>query len=144
MRGLASILSPFVMTLALLAARDASAETKKVPGPTVDLGEVSAAPKADATAVPMLRQATEQELQSLDLRSAKKDAVLSISLVRLETEGQRVTCVVSATLRTKSGGTIFAILEGRALVSGASDRARSASVKGAVHGALGRIPEALK
>lgn len=139
MRGWASILSPFVIALAMLSARDAGAETKKV-----DLGEVSAAPKADATAVPLLRQATEQELSALDLRSAKKDAVLSISLVRLETEGQRVTCVVSATLRTKSGGTIFAILEGRALVSGASDSARSASLKGAVHGAVGRIPEALK
>lgn len=141
MRGLASILSPFIVAIALLSSSDVSADTN---AKRVDLGEVSAAPKADASAVPLLRQATEQELSTLDLRTAKKDAVLSISLVRLETEGQRVTCVVSATLRTKSGGTIFAILEGRALVSGATDSARSASLKGAVHGAVGRIPEALK
>lgn len=139
MRLLASILSPALMASALLFAPAVGAETKKV-----NLGEVSAAPRADASVVPLLRQTTEAELDALDLRGAKKDAVLSISLVRLETEGQRVTCVVSATLRTKDGGTIFAILEGRALASGGSDSAKSASLKGAVHGAVGRIPEALK
>ncbi len=140
MRYLASILSSAVMVSALLFAPAVGAETKSA----VRLGEVTAAPRADASAVPLLRQTTEAELGALDLRGAKKDAVLSISLVRLETEGQRVTCVVSATLRTKDGGTIFAILEGRALASGASDSAKSASLKGAVHGAVGRIPEALK
>lgn len=137
-----SILSPIVVVVAsLFAATPARAEAKKV-----DLGEVSAAPKADATVVPLLRTTTESELRTLDLRGATKDAVLSISLVRLETDGAHVTCVVSATLRTKSGGSIFAILEGRAVASAGTtlETARSASVRGAVHGAVGRIPEALK
>lgn len=138
MRKSASILSLVACTM--LFAPAVGAETKKV-----NLGEVSAAPKADASVVPLLRQTTEAELGALDLRGAKKDAILSIALVRLETEGERVTCVVSATLRTKDGGAIFAILEGRALASGSSpDGAKNASVRGAVHGALGRIPEALK
>ncbi|CAN5535985.1 hypothetical protein BH09MYX1_BH09MYX1_41160 [soil metagenome] len=139
MRGASSILSPLVLASAILFASRAEGETNKL-----NLGEVSAAPKADQSAVPLLRTTTEAELQSLDLRGAKKDAILSISLVRLETDGERVTCVVSATLRTRSGGTIFAILEGRALAVGVSGSAKSASLKGAVHGALGRIPEALK
>ena len=133
----------FLVLLGLLVSGTASAETKKV-----SLGEVSVVPRADGTVAPFLRTTAESELGALDLTHVRRDAVLSVSLVRLDTEqqanGTSVTCVVSATLRTKTGGTIFAILEGRARVDSSSDAAKRQSLQSAVHGAMTRIPEALK
>ena len=133
----------FLVAVALLLAGSASAETKKV-----SLGEVSVVSRADGTVAPLLRTTAETELGALDLSHVKRDAVLSVSLVRLDTEGQgnatSVTCVVSATLRTKTGGTIFAVLEGRARVDSSSDAAKRQSLRSAVHGAMTRVPEALK
>jgi hypothetical protein len=134
---------PFLVVLGLLLAGSASAETKKV-----SLGEVSVVPHNDGTVAPLLRTTAESELGALDLSHVKRDAVLSLSLVRLDTaqdgNGTSVTCVVSATLRTKSGGTIFAVLEGRARVDSSNDAAKRLSLRSAVHGAMTRVPEALK
>lgn len=135
----------FLVFLGLLLASSASAETKRV-----SLGEVSVLPRADGAAAPLLllRATAETELGALDLTHVKRDAVLSVSLVRLDTEqqagGTSVTCVVSATLRTRAGGTIFAVLEGRARVDSSSDAAKRLSLRSAVHGAMTRVPEALK
>jgi hypothetical protein len=139
-RNSASLFSVLSLSVALFASPAALADAKK----KVNLGEVGAAAKVDPSAVALLRSTAEKELSALDLRGAKKDAILSISLVRLEAQREGVSCVVSATLRTKNDGNIFAILEGRAIASGTEESAKHDSMKGAVQGALNRIPEALK
>src|SRR5438270_13920156 len=80
----------------VLLATNASAAVK--------VGEISSA-RADA--LPALRKAVEEDVASLP--KTKRDAIVSVSLVRLDRGG----CVVSAVLRDK-GGTMFAMIEGRA------------------------------
>lgn len=108
----------------------------------IQVGEVSSA-RPDT--LPTLRKAVEEEVARL---SVKRDAIVSVSLVRLETargaRGDSVTCVVSATLRTRSGN-VFAILEGRARAE--TERPvtlETATMRTAVHSAISRIPDALK
>jgi hypothetical protein len=96
-----------------------------------------------------VRATVEEELGALDLAGAKKSAILTVSVVRLESvatpKGVETTCVVSATLRTEGGQALLAVLEGhaKALGTGAPSLERAA-LRGAVHGAVARIPEALK
>jgi hypothetical protein len=52
--------------------------------------------------------------------------------------------VISATLRSRDGGVLFAVLEGRARAQGASDHVPENALRGAVHGALSRVADALK
>jgi hypothetical protein len=100
----------------------------------------------------LLRAATEEELQALDLSRVPrgKRVVVSVALVRLdtlaETRATDTTCEVSATLRDAKGGTLFAILEGkaRAKSGGAPGEVEITAVHGALHGALVRIPEVLE
>jgi len=79
-----------------------------------------------------------------------KKVIVSVALVRLETLAETratdATCEVSASLRDAKGGTVFAILEGRARAKsgGAPGSVESEAVHGALHGALARIPEALR
>lgn len=118
-------------------------------GKTVSLGEVSVPQSADATMAPKLTAAVRDELGRLDLSHVHKQAVLSVSVVRLDNEarikGSSATCVVSATLRNPKTGAIFAIMEGRARAEGESPITLQASaLRGAVHGAVTRIPDALK
>lgn len=114
----------------------------------LSLGEIAVLPSGAAHLTPELRADLEAEIRSLDLRGARKDAILSVSLVRLDTERTRgsaaATCVVSATLRSRSGGVLFAMLEGHARAQGASDHIPESALRGAVHGALSRVPEALR
>ncbi len=101
----------------------------------VKVGEISSA-RADA--LPALRKAVEHEVASI-LSSGvevKKDAIVSVSLVKLD----HGACVVSAVLRDK-GGSMFAMLEGRAQAGSAAD---VAVLEAAVHGAMSRIPDALR
>jgi len=126
---------------ALLSASDVRAESK-----AVSLGEVSA---PDATIAPKVTSAVQDELGLLDLSHAHKQAVLSVAVVRLDREarprGEAITCVVSATLRNPKSGAVFAVVEGRARAEGESARTLEASaLRGAVHGAVVRIPDALK
>lgn len=131
------------MRRTLLPLAAAIAATASSPArAAVHVGEVSS-PRADA--LPVLRRAVEDEVARLDV---KRDAVVSVALVRLETargaRGDAVTCVVSATLRTSSGN-VFAILEGRARAE--SDRPTTVeltTMRTAVHSAISRIPDALK
>ena len=88
-------------------------------------------------------------MRDLDLRASRRDAVRSASLVRLDAEYERglvsgATCVVSITLRSRDGGVLFAVLEGHARAQGASSHVPESALRGAVHGALARVPEALK
>jgi hypothetical protein len=131
-----------------MLSKEASAAEKKVA-----IGEVSTnVVRSDVDLSALLRSTIELELAGLDLSGVdRKDAtILSVSLVRMDTvpsaHGPSTTCVVSATLRTKKGGTVFAILEGRAHAeNGASQQnAEANAMQGAVRGAIVRLPEALR
>ena len=134
-----------VLSFAVLSA---AAPTADAESRHLSLGEIAVVAKTPADMTPSLKSALDAEMRDLDLRAARKDAVLSVSLVKLETEqqhdGSAATCVVSATLRSRDGGTIFAILEGRARAQGQSSHVDVSALRGAVHGALSRVPEALK
>ena len=132
-----------VVCLAILApARAADADSKHL-----SLGEIAVVPTHASAMTSTLRSALESEMKELDLRGARKDAILSVSLVRLDTEHQRGSssseCVVSATLRSRNG-TLFAMVEGRARAQGSSDHVPENALRGAIHGALSRVPDALK
>ena len=119
--------------------------------PLVAVGEVSTnVVRSDVNVPEVLRAAVAEELPALDLsRARKRPVILSVSLVRMETEqtagGALTTCVISAALRTKKEGNLFAILEGRAngQASDVSSAQEREVLRGAVHGALARIPEVL-
>jgi hypothetical protein len=119
-------------------AISATAGAKEHP---VALGEVTTAVvRGDRQLDAMLRATLVKELGELDFSRVpgRAPAILSVSLVRMDS----ATCVVSATLRAARGGAIFAILEGRARTeSGAPSQSL---MKSAVHGALDRVPDALK
>ena len=129
-----------VVCLAILApAKAADADSKHL-----SLGEVAVVPTGAANMTSTLKSALESEMRELDLRGARKDAILSVSLVKLDTEQRgSATCVVSATLRTRDG-VLFAVLEGRARAQGGSDHVPESALRGAVHGALTRVADALK
>ena len=140
MRTVASI----VLAATVFAAPASAGEVRVV------IGEVSS--QVARTGLSFLRAASEQELSSLDLSKVPrgKHVIVSIALVRLDTLAEPrttdATCEVSATLRDAKGGTVFAILEGKARVKGggAPGAVESSVVHGALHGALGRIPEVLR
>ncbi len=77
-------------------------------------------------------------------------AVLSVSLTRMNARighSAAVTCAVSATLRERASGNVFAVLEGTA--SGEDDPRRlrvleRATVRAAVGSAIARVPEAMR
>ncbi len=122
----------------LVPAKAADAESRHL-----SLGEV-AVPSGATHMTSALRDALQSEMRELDLRGAHKDAILSVSLVKMETEHAETTCVISATLRSRDGGVLFAVLEGRARAQGGSGHVPESAMRGAVHGALSRVPEALK
>jgi hypothetical protein len=114
-----------LLSLAIvLLATNASAAVK--------VGEISSA-RPDA--LPALRKAVEEEVARMKV-TAKRDAIVSVSLVKLD----HGACVISAVLRDK-GGAMFAMLEGRAQAGGAVE---TAALQAAVHGAISRIPDALR
>jgi hypothetical protein len=99
----------------------------------------------------LLRATSEEELRGLDWSRVPrgKRVVASIALVRMDTfeepKTKDSTCEISATLRDARGGSVFAILEGkaRAKTDGAGTSEMDA-LRGALHGALARIPEVLR
>ncbi|WP_394844012.1 hypothetical protein LZC95_44035 [Pendulispora brunnea] len=141
-----SVVVAAIAAAALLAPGDVDAKDSPVV-----VGEVSTSVVRDGVDVPgVLRATVVEELPTIDLSHARKrPVILSVSLLRMDTEatsqGTATTCVISAALRTKKGGDLFAILEGRAQAQEGSDsgaRERKA-IRHAVRGALERIPEAL-
>jgi hypothetical protein len=126
--------------LAILApVRAADADSKHL-----SLGEVAVVPTSASSMTDTLKSTLESEMKELDLRGAHKDAILSVSLVKLDTDrrSSSTECVVSATLRSRNG-VLFAMVEGRARAIG-SDHVTENALRGAVHGALSRVPDALK
>jgi hypothetical protein len=118
----------------------------------VALGEVKVR-KNDAQLERRFREVVASELAVLDLSSVKaRDRyVLSAALVqmtsRAKTDSAESVAVVSATLRRERGGTLTAIIAGRAqAVEGPSrlEAAEQSAMRAAVRSALTRLPEALK
>jgi hypothetical protein len=118
----------------------------------VALGEVHV-PKPDATLRHEFRNLVQHELGRLNFDDVRpRDRyVLSAALLQISThqsDGQSESvAVVSATLRSERGGTLHAMLEGRAQAVEAPDQARNGeqtAMRAAVRSALTRVPEALK
>ena len=76
--------------------------------------------------------------------------MLSVSVVRLDARASasaEVTCVVSATLRDRRRGSIFAVVEGSARGQDEPRRMRGlqrATLRAAVTSAIARVPEAMR
>jgi hypothetical protein len=136
-----------VVALFVTGARGTVAREKPVV-----IGEVSSqVARRGIDYAALVRLTSEEELRALDWSHVPhgKRVIASIALVRLDTfEEPRTTdstCEISATLRDARGGTVFAILEGkaRAKTDGAST-SEIGALRGALHGALARIPEVLR
>jgi hypothetical protein len=118
--------------------------------PRVSLGEVSTrVVRADVDLGEVLRAAVLEQLETLvaPRGEGRGPVVLSAALVRMEVDGGRVTCVVSATLRTARGGTMIAIVEGRAGLETEAPLTLPLvrqAVEAATRAAIVRVPEALR
>jgi hypothetical protein len=118
----------------------------------VSLGEVSSrVVRADVDLESVLRSSIDAQLRDLDVRRIPggKHVVLSAALVRMETDlvTRSVTATVSVAMRTARGGSVFALLEGRARVGLESARSLATerrAIDAAVRAALERMPEALR
>lgn len=133
-----------------LAALTATTEPLLAAGPGVALGEVSTrVVRADVDLSEVLRAAVLGQLETLQAArgDGKGPVILSAALVRMESVGGRVTCVVSATLRTARGGTMIATLEGRSGLETQAPLTLSLvrqAVEAATRAAIIRVPEALR
>lgn len=120
--------------------------------PPIGVGEVTTAASASDVDVATLRSMVEEAVASLDAATMPKRnaAVLSVSLVRLDervASQAEVTCVVSATLRDRTHGSIFALLEASARGQDDPRRVRAlekATMRAAVSGAVARAGEAMR
>jgi hypothetical protein len=120
----------------------------------VEVGEVTTQAAEDGADVDpaSLRTMVSQAVGTLDGSQLPRGAraVLSVSLVRMNThvgQSAAVTCAVSATLRDRSGGSLFAVLEGTASGEDEPGRLRAlerATARAAVGSAIARVPEAMR
>jgi hypothetical protein len=145
MMKLASILT--MAALAVTSPQGAGARDRPVA-----LGEVTAqATKRDDVDLDALRTMAADAVTHLDDSSLPRGAhaVLSVSVVRLESrasESAEVSCDVSATLRDRGRGSVFAVLEGSAHGRDTPVRLRAlerATLGAAVRSAVARVPEAM-
>jgi hypothetical protein len=98
-----------------------------------------------------LEAALRGELDKLDLSAAKEQFVLGAKLVELQSVAARgrveATCVISAELVRKKGGSLRAMFRGRARAvdaAGTRQSAERAALQGAVRSAVRRLPEAIR
>jgi hypothetical protein len=118
----------------------------------VVIGEVSSqVARSGIDYAALVRLTSEEELRALDWSHVPhgKRVIASIALVRLDTFEERrttdSTCEISATLRDARGGSVFAILEGKARAkTDGANTSEIGALRGALHGALARIPEVLR
>ena len=126
------------------------------PAPPVTLTEVNTHVDPAATHLPdlkdLLRRSAETELRSIDwgTQGLRRRYRVSASVVRLESgrDGRVLTasCAVSAAVRDDRGA-LLAIVEGRARAEeegSAPASAERGALEGAVHGAIKRLPEAIR
>ncbi len=118
----------------------------------VSVGEVSSrVARADLDLEGMLRSSIDAQLREASgvIGRPGKPVVLSLSLVRLESDAatRSLTASVSLAVRSARSGGMTAIIEGRARVGLESSRALTMerrAIDAAVHAALVRLPEALR
>jgi hypothetical protein len=134
----------FVAVLASLTlfAADASAADRR----TVALGEVSVADVRARVAASDVREIAESAIDRALWPDDKRPTIVSVSVVSVERtpvgESSALTCLVSATLRDRKTGNVYAIVESRArkeqkTVTPADERA---TVSVALENAIGKLP----
>jgi hypothetical protein len=142
-----------LLSRALAAVSIATAMTASTPlgatGSRVALGEVTTrVVRPDVDLGELLRNAVRVQLATLEPPHAEKGPlILSAALVRMDTDGAKVTCVVSAMLRTARGGTMLAVVEGKAGVvteAPLTPAIARQAIEAAAHAAVIRVPEALR
>jgi hypothetical protein len=129
-------------------AGESPVEVGEVVVPALD-GQAAANADIDSAS---LRTMVSQAVRTLDGSKLPRGsrAVLSVSLVRMNARvdhAAAVTCGVSATLRDRAGGSIFAVIEGNASGEDEPRRLRAlerATVRAAVGSAVARVPEAMQ
>ncbi|MEZ4375710.1 MAG: hypothetical protein R3B07_33175 [Polyangiaceae bacterium] len=124
----------------------------------VALGEVESKVRRDERWLQReLKKALKAELGRMEVpKGAREQYVLSVNLTQLFTkqrEGRdpkhgeaESTAVISAVLRKRKGGTLHAILRGKATAVDSHVDAREielSALQGAVHSALRRVPDAI-
>jgi hypothetical protein len=137
-----------VLVAAALMVGDARAAGE----PRIGIGEVTGPASPGDVDVGMLRAMVTEAVGTLDERTLPRGsaAVLSVSVVRLESRAAspaEVTCLVSATLRDRKGGSVFAVLEGSARGQDEPRRLpglQRAILRAAVGSAIARVPEAMR
>lgn len=98
-----------------------------------------------------LRSFLRAELAATDFTRVKSNEryVLAANLVQLDldsvqdSKALRATCVVSVTLTRESGGTLYALIHGKATAEGTGQSIQSDALRAAVHSAMVRVPKAL-
>jgi hypothetical protein len=148
--GKLRIASLLAFALALLApgtASDAGAAE-----PAIGVAEVTAPAASRDVDVEALRAMVVEAVDALDTSQVPRGAhaLLSVSVVRLDARDAtpaEVTCVVSATLRDRTRGVVFAVVEGSAHGQDEPRRLhglRRATLRAAVTSAVARVPEAMQ
>lgn len=154
-RPLAPRIAPAALLAAALLSLPASADgTRAAP---VTLAEVASQVEPGATRLPnlkeLLRLRVEAEIGAIDWskEGLRRRYTLSASVVRLETSSAdgalQVSCTVSAAVRDAERGTLLAIVQGKARVEGSSSAgpgAEQGALAGAVRGAIGAVPDAIR
>ena len=129
------------------------------PAPAVDipvlLGDVGVG-KQSPEVRRQLRAMLNTELSKTDFAQVKthEHFVLSATLVRLDSivatdasDSVRATCVVSLAVLRDNGATLHAVIRGRATAEESkahADTAQSDALRGAVHSAITRVPQAIR
>ncbi len=157
-RALARGLTAAWLGLTLLAIGAPSVPIAAAARPPVSVGDVAvAADGIGADATPELRgamrRALSDELEELTKTglSLRHPLVVSATLTKLSSERRaeraKATATISLALRRADDQVLFAELRGRASAeesAGNLASARSAALRGAVRGAVGRLPEAVE
>ncbi len=132
----------FVATL-LLTSADAAERP-------VALAEVTVNAKETALAPPEVREIALDAIVRTTWPTGRRDSLVSVSVVSMESrpsgDGSSLTCLVSAALRDKRTGAVYAVVESRATreqksVTRADERA---TVSVALENAISRLPSALR
>ncbi len=154
-RALLTSLTGLMLSVASSAGSSNASAAER---PAVSIGDVSVSVDAGAAgdAVPelgrALRLALNDELSRVvGLGPIRRPLIVSAALTRLSSERRderaKASATISLTLRRADDQVLFAELRGRASVEEASGNLaslRRAALQGAVHGALARLPEAVK
>lgn len=142
----------------LVLSSSTAMATVSASAPVVSVGEVVVAlDAAGAEGAPDLRQALRrallEELAQMTQKgvSIRRPLVVSVTLTKLSSERRaehtKATAAISLALRRADDQVLFAELRGRASAeeaAGSLASVRSAALRGAVRGAVRRLPEAVQ